>query len=206
MFYRTDKNEHGLPHNPFKALVSPRPIGWISTRSVDGINNLAPYSFFNAISDNPPMVMFSSDAYKDSIRNAEQTGSFACNLVSYDLKDAMNLSSQPVASEIDEFELAGLTIAECETINVPYVKLAPAVLECRTLKVERLVDLAGVQAKNWMCLGQVTAIHIDDAFLEDGLVNTAMLRPLSRLGYREYAVIDKAFALDRPQENSLDQD
>ena len=206
MFYRTDKNEHGLPHNPFKALVSPRPIGWISTRSVDGINNLAPYSFFNAISDNPPMVMFSSDAYKDSIRNAEQTGSFACNLVSYDLKDAMNLSSQPVASEIDEFELAGLTIAECETINVPYVKLAPAVLECRTLKVERLVDLAGGQAKNWMCLGQVTAIHIDDAFLEDGLVNTAMLRPLSRLGYREYAVIDKAFALDRPQENSLDQD
>ncbi|PCH80019.1 MAG: flavin reductase [Hyphomicrobiales bacterium] len=204
MFYRTDKNEHGLPHNPFKALVSPRPIGWISTRSVDGINNLAPYSFFNAISDSPPMVMFSSDTYKDSIRNAEQTGSFACNLVSYGLKDAMNLSSQPVASEIDEFELAGLTIAECETINVPYVKLAPAILECRTLKVERLVDLAGGQAKNWMCIGQVTAIHIDDTFLEDGLVNTARLRPLSRLGYREYAVIDKAFALDRPQEKSRD--
>lgn len=199
MFYDCRTNDHGLPHDPFKALVAPRPIGWISTRSAQGISNLAPYSFFNAVAAQPNIVMFSSQGHKDSVRNIEETGVFAVSMVSHALADAMNVSSKPVDADVNEFELAGLTEASCELINAGYVAEAPAALECRMLEIIRMDRYADVESDYEMVLGEVVGIHIKEDFIEDGKVSAAKLNLLSRLGYMDYAAVDSVFALKRPK-------
>lgn len=200
MFYRPTEDGHGLPHNPFKAIVSPRPIGWISSRDAAGQSNLAPYSFFNAISDDPPMVMFGAgdkkigqNERKDSLANILETEEFCVNIVSSELADAMNITSGHYPRDVDEFERAGLTKATGRIIDVPYVRAAPAVLECRLFKV---IDLPG---SSRMVIGEVVGIHINDAHLKDGILDVTSYRPLARLGYKDYASISEVFALERPE-------
>lgn len=201
MFYRPSDG-HGLPHNPFNALITPRPIGWISTRGADGRDNLAPYSFFNAVAYVPPQVMFAStsakedrDGTKDSMGNIRDTGVFCVNIVPCALRDAMNASSALLGREEDEFEVAGLEKAPCETIDCPRVAAAPAALECR---LTQIVQLEG--AANLAAFGEVTGIHISEAILKDGMVDYAAFEPLSRLGYRDYSRVSEVFTLRRPGE------
>ena len=202
MFYRPGTNDHGLPHNPFKAIVAPRPIAWISTLDAQGRANLAPYSFFNAFSDNPPMVAYGSgrsklgiDEGKDSVANIRETGEFVVNLVSYALRDAMNVSSQHFPAGTDEFETAGLSKAASETVAAPRVAEAPASLECKLWKI---LDLPGGQ--DFMIIGEVTGIHIDPAMLKDGRYDVPTVQPLARLGYRDYAVVNDLISLARPDD------
>lgn len=202
MFYRPGLDPHGLAHNPFKALVAPRPIGWISSRDAAGRVNLAPYSFFNAIADAPPMVMYSStgrkiavDEGKDTVRNIRETGEFVANIVSFALRDAMNASSGHFPSGEDEFLRAGLTQAASLVVGPPRVAEAPAALECRAWKI---IDLPG--AANVMVIGEVVGVHIADAALSDGRVDVTRYAPLARLGYRDYAAVREVFALTRPGE------
>lgn len=201
MFYRPEDG-HGLPHNPFKAIIAPRPIGWISTVDKQGRANLAPYSFFNGVSDDPPMVMFSAtgnketrDDPKDSIANIRDTGQFVVNIVSEALKDAMNTSSGLYDRGDDEFQHAGLEKAEGQTVGVPFVKSAPAALEC---ELWQEIDLPGTAV---MIIGKVKGIHLNDAFLRDGIFDVSLFRPLARLGYRDYMVVDSLFTLNRPYQS-----
>lgn len=201
LFYRPEEG-HGLPHNPFNALIVPRPIGWISTRDAKGQDNLAPYSFFNGVAYTPPQVMFSTtgtkpdrDGTKDSASIIQDTGVFCVNVVSYALTDAMNCTSEGFAAGIDEFEKAGLKKAECETIDCPRVAETPAAMECKLTKVVKLPGAA-----NTVVFGEVTGIYIADDCLTDGKLDITKYKPLSRLGYRDYAVIDQAFTLRRPDE------
>lgn len=189
---------HGLPHNPFKALVAPRPIGWISSRAADGSLNLAPYSFFNAVCDTPPILMFSSSGYKDSVANIDETGDFVFNLATEDLKDAMNTSSAPFERGVSEFGKAGLTPLDSLLVGAPRVAEAKAALECRHLQTIRLTAHDGTPTNNWMVLGEVVAVHIDEAMLVDGVFDVTKARPLSRLGYMDYAVVDSVFQMRRP--------
>ncbi len=198
MFYSTALNDHDLPHNPLKAIVTPRPIGWISTQDTNGQYNLAPYSFFNLVSDAPPIVMFSSGGWKDSARNARDTGVFACNFSSYELRHEMNASSAPLSPGENEFEHAGLTAAPCELIDNPRVLAAAACLECETLEARQLVGKDGQQSNYVMVLGQVVGVHIDETYLKDGLFDTAGAHALARLGYKDYSSVDKVFHLTRP--------
>lgn len=200
MFYRPGLDPHGLAHNPFKALVSPRPIGWISTLDADDRVNLAPYSFFNAIADDPPMVMYSSngrktglDEGKDTVANIRATGAFVANIVSYALRDAMNASSGPYPAGADEFRLAGLTPAPSVVVAPPRVAESPASLECRAWKI---IDLPG--PANVMVIGEVVGVHISDSVLAEGRVDVTRYQPLSRLGYRDYAAVREVFPLNRP--------
>ena len=198
MFYDAIENAHGLKHDPFKALVSPRPIGWISSLDKDGRLNLAPYSYFNAVSDRPHIVMFSSSGRKDSIANIEDTGEFVCSLATFDLKDRMNQSSAPYPREISEFHEAGLETASSRLVKPPRVAESPVALECRYLQTIALADENGVPAESWVVLGQVVGIHIDDALITDGMVDITRARPIARLGYMDYAVVDAVFAMPRP--------
>lgn len=198
MFYNPnaadDPRNGGLPYNPFKAIVAPRPIGWISTRGPQG-DNLAPYSFFNAVNDAPMQVMFAG-GLKDSIRNLRDTGVFAVNVVAETMIDAMNASSASVARGVDEFALAGVEKAECVRIDCPRVALAPATLECRVLHV---LELGG---DGWMAVGAVVGVHIREEYLRDGRFDLALVRPVARLGYKDYAVITAPFELARPDERT----
>lgn len=201
MFYRP-KDGHSLPHNPFSAIVSPRPIGWISSRGGDGQDNLAPYSFFNAVAYTPPQVMFSSTSTKedrgdtkDSVANIRETGVFCVNIVASAQRDEMNLSSGPWPRQVDEFEKAAITRAECEEIACSRVAESPAALECR---LTQIIPLAG--KSNFMVLGEVVGVHIDDAYLVDGQLDVTRYAPLARLGYRDYAEVREVFSLKRPGE------
>lgn len=201
MFYRPEDG-HGLPHNPFNAIVTPRPIGWISTRGTDGSENLAPYSFFNAVAYVPPQVMFAStsgkpdrEKGKDSVANILETGVFCVNIVEYAARDLMNVSSGTYDKETDEFKLAGIDRAECDTIACSRVADAPANLEC---KLTQIVDLPG--EANIAVFGEVTGIHMRDDCLKDGLFDVTKFQPLSRLGYRDYARVTEVFSLKRPGE------
>jgi flavin reductase (DIM6/NTAB) family NADH-FMN oxidoreductase RutF len=201
MFYEP-KDGHGLPHNPFNAIVTPRPIGWVSTRGTDGTDNLAPYSFFNAVAYKPPQVMFASTSAKpdrgdtkDSVANIRDTGVFAINIVSFALRDAMNATSGPWGREVDEFEHAGLDKAACDTINCARVAASPATLEC---KLTQIVQLPGVA--NFAVFGEVTGVHMRDDCMTDGLFDVRTFSPLSRLGYRDYAMVTDPFSLNRPNE------
>ncbi len=198
MFYETKSNSHGLPHDPFKAIVSPRPIGWIGTKSKDGINNLAPYSFFNAISDSPKLVMFSSTGRKDSQTNIEETGVFTCSLAGYDLLQQMNTSSASAPADIDEFALAGLTAVPGQLVDAPFVGEAFAALECKVVEVKPLKGLDGEASESTMIIGQVVGIHIRDEALKEGRLDMATVRPLARLGYLDYAEAGTVFPLARP--------
>jgi len=199
MFYETGTNDHGLPHNPFKAIVSPRPIGWISSVDKDGRPNLAPYSFFNCVADRPPVVMFSSSGYKDSAANIDATGEFVCNMASFDLKDEMNQSSAAVSSGTSEFELTGLEMAPCRLVKVPRVAKAVTALECKHLQTIRLKTLEGVETDNYVVFGQVVGIHIDDSIIVNGRVDVTVYKPLSRLGYMDYAAVTEVFEMGRPK-------
>ena len=201
MFYRPEDG-HGLPHNPFNAIVTPRPIGWISTRAADGSENLAPYSFFNAVAYVPPQVMFAStsakpdrDGTKDSVANIAETGVFCVNVVEYAARDVMNASSGPWPREVDEFDHAGAARAACETIPCSRVADAPAALECR---LTRIVDLPG--EANKVVFGEVTGVHLRDDCLRAGRFDITAFRPLARCGYRDYAVVREVFELKRPGE------
>jgi len=201
MYYQP-KDGHGLPHNPFNAIVTPRPIGWISTRGKDGHENLAPYSFFNAVAYEPPQVMFASTADKtdrhigkDSVANIDETGVFCVNIVEYSMRDAMNTTSGSYAAGTDEFDLAGLTRAECGSIACSRVALAPAALEC---KLTRILDLEG--EANYAVFGVVTGIFMRDDCIVDGRFDVTTFRPLARLGYQDYSVVDSLFSLVRPDE------
>lgn len=201
MFYGTIENKHGLKHDPFKAIVAPRPIGWISTISRDGICNIAPYSFFNAVGEKPHYVMFSSSGRKDSIKNAEETGEFVCSLATWDLRENQNMTSASVAFGVDEFPIGDLTAAPSHLVKPPRVKESPAALECKFWKTVELPPLhAGGEPRNWVVFGQVVGVYIDDRFVTDGMVDTGAMRPIGRLGYMDYAVVtpETMFAINRP--------
>lgn len=186
LFYETAQNAHGLRHDPFKAIVAPRPIGWIGTRAADGRLNLSPYSFFNAVADRPKLVMFSSSGHKDSVTNIEETGVFTCSLAGQHLAKEMNASSVAVPRGVDEFEIAGLTPVGGRLVDAPYVGEAYAALECRTTQVLRPLDLDGRETDNWIVFGQVVGIHISPDILRDGMIDMAVARPLGRMGYMDY--------------------
>jgi flavin reductase (DIM6/NTAB) family NADH-FMN oxidoreductase RutF len=197
MFYEPDKQNHGLIMDPFKAIITPRPIGWISTISKSGKANLAPYSFFNAFSDGPHYVAFGSGGVKDSLANIQETGEFACNLATYDLREQMNVSSSSVARDIDEFELAGLEKADCKMIRPPRVAASPACFECKLFQIVNLPNDAGV-VNDYLVIGRVLGIYVDDQFIREGRVVTAAMKPIARLGYSEYATIDSTWRIKRP--------
>lgn len=194
MFYRP-KDGHGLPHSPFNAIVTPRPIGWISSRGADGSDNLAPYSFFNAIAYVPPQVMFASVATKDSVRKIAETRVFCVNIVSQALTEQMNITAENFPSDIDEFVAAGLEKAPCDTIDCARVKAAPASLECRMTAIHRIEG-----ADNHVIFGEVTGVHIDDDCITEGRFDVTRFNPLSRLGYRDYTIVRDVFELRRPDE------
>lgn len=201
MFYRPAEG-HGLPHNPYNAIITPRPIGWISTRGGNGADNLAPYSFFNGVAYDPPQVMFASTSAKpdrgdtkDSVANIRDTGVFAVNVVEYAARDAMNRTSGLWSKETDEFIDAGIEKAECTTIACSRVADAPAVLECR---LTQIVQLPG--ATNFVVFGEVTGIHLRDDILVDGLIDPLRYVPLARMGYRDYTAVREVFTLKRPGE------
>lgn len=199
MFYETEKNDHGLPHDPFSAIVAPRPIGWIGTKGRDGSLNLAPYSFFNALSYRPKLVVFASTGPKDSLRNCKETGVFTASLVTRDLVEAMNASSAPAPYGMDEFALAGLTPVAGRLVDAPYVGEAKAVLECRVTQVFRPLDVGGREAESTLVFGQVVGIHIDESLLSDGLFDMRAARSVARLGYMDYCDGGAdVFALRRP--------
>lgn len=202
MFY-DDPKKHNLKHNPFKALVSPRPIAWVSSMSTDGVLNLAPFSFFNAVSERPQMIFFAPNGprptggEKDTLVNIEQTGEFVVNLCNYDLRDAMNQSSAHVGPEVDEFALAGLTPEPSINVKVPYIKEAPAALECKFL-MNITLPTNNSKTKNNMVIGEVVGIHIDDNIIDGGMIDMAKYRPLARLGYMDYGTTDNVFEILRP--------
>ena len=199
MFYRPE-NGHGLPHNPFNAIIAPRPIGWISTRGADG-DNLAPYSFFNAVAYSPPQVMFASTTakadrpdMKDSLAHIVESGVFCVNIASAAMKQQMSDSSATLPAGISEFEAAGIASAECDTINCPRVADAPAALECRMTQVQRLAGQA-----NWLVLGVVTGVHLRDDCIREGRFDLSRDGWLARMGYRDYVAVHEVFELERPE-------
>jgi flavin reductase (DIM6/NTAB) family NADH-FMN oxidoreductase RutF len=200
MFYATaDRDRTKLPRDPFKAIVAPRPIGWISTRALDGRINLAPYSFFNGFCSVPPIVGFSSEGWKDSASFARESGEFVANLATFDLRERMNETSAPFARGDNEFDRVGLTMAECRLVAAPRVAESPAALECKVVDVIEIKSASGGLCGAVLTLGEVIAFHIDDEFLADGRFDTARAHPLARCGYQDYAAVEKVFALARPK-------
>jgi flavin reductase (DIM6/NTAB) family NADH-FMN oxidoreductase RutF len=201
MFYDAQKKDHGLPHDPFKAIVAPRPIGWITSMSKSGAINLAPYSYFNGVNSRPPMVMFSSEGHKDSVSYIEETGEFVCNLATWDLRDAMNETSAPLARGRNEMAHAGLTPAPSRFVKPPRVAEAPAAIECRHMQTVPLTPLAGGEPRYFLVIGEVVGVYIDDGFIVDGFVDTAAMRPITRAGYRDYFVAtpETKFSMTRPR-------
>ncbi|GLQ05723.1 flavin reductase family protein [Sneathiella chinensis] len=209
MFYET-KDHHGLKHNPFKALVSPRPIGWVSSMDTEGRLNLAPFSFFNAMSDNPPTVVLgfsgvhSEGGPKDTLANIEQTGEFVCNVVTYEIRDAMNATSEMAARAVNEFDLGGVTALPSTLVKPPRVGESPVNMECRYLQT---IDLPSndPERPNKMVIGQVLGIHINDDILTDGMVDMTKFHPLARLGYKDYTAVKEVFSLSRPDQEKQDR-
>jgi flavin reductase (DIM6/NTAB) family NADH-FMN oxidoreductase RutF len=195
----------GLAFNPFKAVVAPRPIGWVTTQDRNGVVNLAPYSFFNAVSSDPPMVFFGANGThdadggdKDSLRNVRETGEFVCNLVTWELRHQMNDTATPAPHGVDEMNVVGLEKLPSRLVKPPRVAASPAHLEC---KLHQLVELPvdpRSGKRNVMVIGHVVGIHIDDAFIVNGRFDTARAQPVARLGYHDYAVVTEAFEIKRP--------
>lgn len=203
MFYETSQNNHDLPHNPFKACIIPRPIGWISSQDSHGNLNLAPYSYFNAVNDQPPMIMFSSlGSYhedggpKDSIKNIKETGEFVINIATYQLREAVNISSATLERMQNEFQHANLETIASKLVKPPRVKKSPIHLECLYYSAIELPN-NGTQ-NNEMILGSVIGIHIDEHILTDGMIDIAKLQPIARLGYMDYAIVSEKFSMSRP--------
>ncbi|MDO6964063.1 flavin reductase family protein [Rhizobium alvei] len=199
MFYAAETRDHGLPHDPFKAIVAPRPIGWIGSKGRDGSFNLSPYSFFTVVSDRPKIIMFSSSGRKDSLQNAEETGVFTASLVSAPLIKQMNASSVAVPYGTDEFAIAGLTPVIGRMVDAPYVGEAFAALECRVTEIRQPLDVNGQPSGAWMVFGQVVGIHIDEQIIRDGRIDIAVAAPVTRLGYMDYATTTETYELFRPK-------
>ena len=202
MFYRTQQGS-GLDRDPLNAIIVPRPIGWISTLDATGRANLAPYSFFNAVAYEPPQVMFAATSkhafggLKDSAHNAKETGEFVVNLATWTLREQMNASAVMAPHEVDEFEYAGLKKAPSQLVKAPRVAESPVHLECiytQSLELESDDD-----EPNTVIFGKIIGVHIDDRYIKDGLVDTAALEPIGRLGYLDYVKVDKTFSMDRPK-------
>lgn len=187
MFYTTDTNAHGLKHDPLKAIVSPRPIGWIGTKGRDGSFNLSPYSFFNLVSERPRIAMFSSSGRKHSLKNAEETGFFTASLATRHLAEKMNASSAAVEYGVNEFELAGLTPKLGELVDAPYVAEAYAALECQVTEILQPKTIDGGLADSYMVFGQILAIYISDEIIRDGRLDMDLMRPIARMGYLDYS-------------------
>ena len=195
------RHGHRLPHDPFNAIVGPRPIGWISSRSAAGALNLAPYSFFNAFNYTPPIVGFASIGYKDTVRNVEKTGEFAWNLVTRPLAEAMNQTCASVPPEVSEFGLAGLTPVDSRVIAVPRVLESPVSFECRCTQIVQLQGASGEKVPTWLVLGEVVAVHIAQTLLKDGVYNTAAAGHILRGGgAADYFTIgpEQLFRMSRP--------
>ncbi|TCT07788.1 flavin reductase family protein [Aquabacter spiritensis] len=198
MFYEPEKRDHGLPFSPLKAIVAPRPIGWISTLSAAGVTNLAPYSFFNLISEDPALVMFSSVGRKHSVVNIEATGEFVCNLATLALIDAVNISSADLPADRSEFDHAGLDPAPSRLVKPPRVAAAPCALECVYVETLRPKDRHGRTVDRHVVIGEVIGVHIDDAVVHDGRVDTALMGALARCGYMDFSVVDAVVERLRP--------
>jgi flavin reductase (DIM6/NTAB) family NADH-FMN oxidoreductase RutF len=198
MFYDARNNDHGLKHDPFKAIVAPRPIGWITSMSAAGAINLAPYSFFNGVCSRPNLVMFSSEGRKDSLAFIEETKEFVCNLATFDLRDAMNKTSAPFERGVNEMERAGLAPAPSRLVKPPRVAASPCALECILLQILPMDDMNGRALDTHVVFGQVVGVHIDDQFIKDGLLDTAAMKPIARCGYHNYAVVESEFRMTRP--------
>ena len=201
MHFYEPRNGHGLRHDPFNAIIAPRPIGWISTCSEDGAPNLAPYSFFNAFNYTPPLIGFSSLGEKDSVRNARATGEFVWNLVSLSLAEAMNQSCAPVPYGVNEFALAGLDTAPSRLVRPPRVAVSLVSMECKVTQIIQLQTQTGAPLNTWLTMGEVIAVHIDDSLIEDGIYQTAKGQPVMRGGGpADYFTIDPAqlFRMTRP--------
>jgi len=194
----------GLTHNPMTALVVPRPIGWISTRSTAGVANLAPFSFSNMVSQNPPMIMFCANAVheeggdKDTLLNARSTGEFVFNLATFDLREQMNDSSATIARSADEFAYTGLTPAPCRFVSAPRVLESPVSLECKVVQIVDLLRDGVSGSPNTMTIGKVVGVHVRREIVRDGLVDTVCTRPLARLGYLDYGTCSDIFVMGRP--------
>jgi flavin reductase (DIM6/NTAB) family NADH-FMN oxidoreductase RutF len=199
MFYETAKNDHGLPRDPFKAIVVPRPIGWLTSISAKGEINLAPYSFFNAVSEHPPMVMFSSGGRKDTVAFIEETKEFVCNFANFALREAVSTSGTEFPRGVNEMIEAGLEGAPSRLVRPPRVAAAPCALECKLLRIVDLTDLDGRTSQRYVVFGQVVGVYIDDRFIKDGRLDTAAMQPIARCGYNDYAVVDKVFPMLRPR-------
>ena len=176
------RDGHRLPHDPLNAMVAPRPIGWISSVSADGVRNIAPYSFFNVINYTPPLIAFSSMGWKDSVANIDATGEFVWNLATRDLAEAMNATAEMVGPEVDEFGLAGLDTLPSRLVAPPRVAASPVAFECKLTQILRLTDRHGADLDQYLVIGEAVGIHIDTAMLEDGVYQTARARPILRGG------------------------
>tara|TARA_Y100000814_G_scaffold142057_1_gene103080 strand:- start:78 stop:704 length:627 start_codon:yes stop_codon:yes gene_type:complete len=201
-FYQPNEG-HGLAHNPFNAIIAPRPIGWISTKSKAGVLNIAPYSFFNALNYTPPIIGFSCvGSKKDSLINVQETGEFCWNLVSQDLVEAMNVTSKPLAPNESEFEAAGLETVESQIVNVPRVKASKVSMECKLTEVVQLKSSSGDMVNSWFIMGEVVGVHIDKSLIENGVYSTLKSAPVSRGGGQgDYYTISQEnyFELLRPE-------
>jgi flavin reductase (DIM6/NTAB) family NADH-FMN oxidoreductase RutF len=200
VFYEPHLRDRSLlPHDPFKALVAPRPIGWVSTMSADGRVNLAPYSFFNAVGEAPAMLAFSSFGAKDSSTFAGELREFVWNLVTFDLREAMNETSAPLPRGMSEFERAGLEMAPSRLVAPPRVAASPCSMECKVVQHVQLHDISGRPVEQYLVIGQVVGVHLDEAAIVDGVVDTAALRPIARCGGpADYAVVERVFRMLRP--------
>jgi flavin reductase (DIM6/NTAB) family NADH-FMN oxidoreductase RutF len=198
MYYDARRNDHGLPYNPLTALVVPRPIGWITTISREGVINLAPYSFFNIVSSVPPFVMFASKPRKDSQRNAEETGEFVANMATFELREAVNATSAEFNASVSEPQRLGLEMSPSHQVRPPRVARSPVALECRYAKSVDLVGSNGQHSPSSIVIGEVVGIYISDDAIVDGRVDVTRMRPLARLGYMDYCVVDRLFAIARP--------
>lgn len=200
LFYEPALRDKGLlPHDPFKAIIAPRPIGWVTTRSKAGAVNLAPYSFFNAFADKPPIIAFSSDRHKDSVSFIEETGEFVWNMPTYALREAMNQTSAALERGRSEAEFAHLEMEASRLVAPPRVKASPAALECKLIEVKRLSDRHGRQLDYWVSFGEVVGVHLNESFIRDGILDMAAMQPVARCGYRDYVVADRTFQMDRPR-------
>ena len=198
MFYDTSKNDHGLPYNPVNAIVAPRPIGLVTSMSAKGEINLAPYSFFNGVTDKPPIVMFSSEGPKDSVAFVEDTKEFVCSLATFDLREQMNGTSAALPRGVSEMQATGHESALSRLVKPPRVAAFPCALECRWLQTVRLHDVEGHALERYVVFGQAVGVFIDDRFIKNGRLDTAAMRPLARCGYDEYATVESVFRMSRP--------
>src|SRR5438105_15718305 len=201
LHYYEPASGHGLKHDPFNAIIAPRPIGWISSRDASGNVNLAPYSFFNGFNYHPPIIGFSSTSWKDSVANIQETGEFVWNLATMDLAQQMNLTAAHVAKDVNEFAVAGLTVAPSKRVNVPRVAESPVSFECKVSQIIQLQGANGNKVQAWLTLGEVVAVHIDKAMIKDGVYQTALARPIVRAGRRgDYFEIrpEAMFEMKRP--------